>query len=106
MAVLGAPAGGRASVLFSIWMMVGAPEPIRAGSPCDGTSMTVVKLSFQSAASGSCLRFTAVCGMDRSYGWLCPSFKSRVAVLPSVDQLTCLLSNGFLLIVIGVFPVS
>ena len=51
-------------MLFSTWMMVGAPEPIRAASPWEGTSMMVVKENFQSAASGSCLRLTAACGIE------------------------------------------
>src|SRR5438445_626349 len=34
--------------LFSIWMMIGAPEaPIRAVDPADGTCTMVMKLSFQ-----------------------------------------------------------
>src|ERR1700682_1315679 len=100
------PAWGRASMLFSIWMMVGAPDPIRAGSPCDGTSMSVVNESFQSAASGSCLRLTAVCGTDSWYWRLCPSLRSSVALLPSLDQLTVLLSTGLALFGQGGFVPS
>src|SRR2546428_7756361 len=81
------PACGRASMLFSTWMMVGAPDaPIRAGSPCDGTSMTVVNDNFQSASSGSCLRLTAVCGTDSWYWRLCPSLRPRMAPFPLLDQ--------------------
>src|ERR1700730_1248694 len=99
------PACGRASMLFSIWTMMGAPAAMNGGSPCDGTSMSVVNESFQSAASGSCLRLTAVCGIDSWYWWLCPSLRSSVALLPSLDQLTFLLSTGLLFAAMGVFVV-
>src|SRR6266851_5079317 len=87
-------------------MMVGAPDPIRAGSPCDGTSMTVVNDNFQSAAIGSCLRLTAVCGMDNWYWRLCPSLRSSVTLLPSLAQLIFLPSNGLSFKAIGVLPPS
>src|SRR5258708_30820053 len=100
------PDCGRASMLFSIWMMVGAPDPIRVGSPCEGTSMMVVNDSFQSVAIGSCLRLTAVCGMDNWYWRLCPSLRSSVALLPSLAQLIFVLSNGLSFNAIGVLPAS
>ena len=76
-------------MLFSTWMMVGAPDaPMRAESPCDGTSITVVNDNFQSAASGSSLRLTAVCGTDSWYCRLCPSLRLRAALFPSLDQVT------------------
>ena len=53
------PAWGRASPLFSIWTIAGAPEPIRSDAPWEGTSIRVMKENFQSAASGSPLRFRA-----------------------------------------------
>src|SRR6202022_189010 len=99
------PACGRASMLFSIWMMVGAPEPIRAGAPCDGTSMTVVNANFQSAASGSCLRLTAVCGIDNWYSRLWASLRLSVALLPSLAQVIGL-SEGLPFNEIGVLAPS
>ena len=58
------PFCGRASTLFSTWMIRGAPEPIWFGSPCEGTSMMVVNVNFQAAANGSSLVFTAVCAIE------------------------------------------
>src|ERR1700724_1935184 len=100
------PAWGGGAVLFLIWEMMGGAGAMNGRPPCDGTSMSVVNESFQSAASGSCLRLTAVCGIDSWYWWLCPSLRSSVALLPSLDQLTFLLSTGLSLTAMGVLVVS
>ena len=67
--------------LFSIWMMIGAPElPIRAVDPAEGTCTMAVKVSFQSATARSCLRFAAVFGTSNEWARLWLTLSATVAV--------------------------
>ena len=67
--------------LFSIWMMIGAPEvPIRAVEPAEGTCTMAPKFSFQSATARSCRRFAAVFGTSSECVRLWLTVSATVAI--------------------------
>ena len=82
-------------VLFSIWMMIGAPEaPILAVDPDEGTCTMVVNASFQSAKGVSCLRLAAVLGTSSVWLRLWLSTMEDVTDCPVLSQVTAFSSSA------------
>src|SRR5256714_14904493 len=80
--------------LFSIWMMMGAPDRIRAVDPADGTWTMVAKLSFQSATARSCLRLVAVLGTSSVWVRLWLRVNASVMLCPALSQVRLLASSA------------
>src|SRR3984893_1027253 len=81
--------------LFSIWMMIGAPDvAMRVLDRADGTCTIVVKLSFQSATARSCRLFVAVFGTSSVWVRLWVSVNASVALWPVLSQVRLFASTA------------